>query len=361
MGRLDGKIVFVPFALPGEVHKIRIVQEKKGFSRAESLEILEGESGGVLRREPFCPLYGTCGGCNMQHLSYEDQLKTKSALAYDSLKRLGGNGVVDSLSGEPEIVPSPEKAYRNRAQFHRRGDCLGFRSRNSHDLVPLESCPLLAGGINRFLGNHKIGSLPSLERFTLFGTEEEYWVEGVDRQIETELSGKRIRFSPELFFQSNLTLFPTLLDDVIRFAGEGERFLDLYSGVGVFSLFLEDHFKEGTAVESSRGALRFARGNLSKTDFYEEPVEKWVRKKSRKKLDFLVVDPPRTGLSRIARESVRALEPKRLCYVSCDPVTQSRDLKELVSGGFRLLDYRLYDFYPQTAHMEAVAFLERAE
>jgi 23S rRNA (uracil1939-C5)-methyltransferase len=358
MGRLDGKVVFVPFALPGEVHRVRPVQEKKSFIKAESEEILEVSSKAVPRKDSFCPLYARCGGCNLQHMPYEEQLKTKVSLALESLTRLGGDEVASFFTKPPEISPSPETGYRNRAQFHRRGDCLGFHSRNSHELIPIDYCPLLSEGINNFLKEHKIGDLPSQERFTIFGTETQSWLEGCHNRIELSLMDRVFQFSPDLFFQSNLTLFPQLLEDVLNFAGEGDTFMDLYSGVGVFARFLEERFDRGTAVESSLGALKFARMNLSKTEFFEEPVEKWCRKSGGEPLDFLVVDPPRTGLSRTAREGVLAMKPAKFCYVSCDPVTQARDLKDLLSGGFRLQDYRLYDFYPQTSHMESVAFLE---
>ncbi len=358
MGRIDGKVVFVPLSLPGEVHRVRPVQDKKGFLRAESVEILEQGEMRFPRREPFCPLYGLCGGCNLQHLAYGDQLEAKREIALDGLIRLGGFS--ERAGNPPPISLSPEKGYRNRAQFHRRGDNLGFLGRGSHDLVPLRTCPLLAGGINRFLEHHSLGDLPSRDRFTLFGMEEQCWTEGDGKDITLTLREREISFRAELFFQSNLTLFETLLGDVLDWGGEGETFMDLYSGVGVFAAFLEGKFARGVAVESSRGALAFARKNLIKTEFFEEPVERWASRNRKDAPDFIVVDPPRTGLSRSARETLLKLGSPRLAYVSCDPVTQARDLKELAGGGYRLADYRLYDFYPQTAHLESVAFLERS-
>ncbi len=359
MGRVDGKIVFVPLALPGETHRVTTISDKKGFVRAESEEILETAPSSVERAEPFCPLFGKCGGCNMQHLSYEAQLKAKVDMALDTLSRQGGENLAGVFSENPIIHPSPDRGYRNRAQFHRRGDLAGFRARNSHELVPLSHCPLLTEGINHYIGRGRSGSFPSRERFTLLGDGENCWVEGIHRRAQIDLMGKKILLNPGLFFQSNLSLFPKLVEKVLAFAGDGETFIDLYSGVGVFAMFLEDRFEKGVAVESSRGALEYARMNLTKTDFYEEPVEKWVEKEARLTPDFLVVDPPRTGLSRTAREAVLALAPHRISYVSCDPVTQARDLKELTAGKYRLAGYELFDFYPHTSHMEGLAHLER--
>lgn len=360
MGRMeDGKVVFLPMSLPGETHRIKPVQEKRGYLKAESEMILEKADNGMARRTPFCRHFGYCGGCNLQHMTYEDQLKTKVDMVLDSMSRLGGEKVLASLPGDLPIFRGPEKNYRNRAQFHQKRGYLGFHQRNSHDLLPLDECPLLSGGINNFLKDYKNFYLPSRDRFTVFGTHDQFWVEGIHKSIEVDLLGKKLRFAPELFFQSNLAQFPKLLNDVIQFAGQGETFLDLYSGVGVFALFLEDRFSKGVAVESSRGALKFARTNLSKTNFYEESVEKWARKRAHDRLDFLVVDPPRTGLSQKAMETVIKLAPKKFCYVSCDPITQSRDLKFLLDKDFRLANYKLYDFYPQTSHMESVAFLEK--
>jgi 23S rRNA (uracil1939-C5)-methyltransferase len=357
MGRIQGKVVFIPMTLPGETHKIEVVQEKKGYSRGESLELLELTRQPYVRTAPFCPHYGICGGCNLQHISYEDQLSVKKEIAIDHYNRLGGITFARNSIKEPKIVRSPDKAYRNRIQLHFKEGKLGFKKRKSHNIVDIKNCPLLVKGINDYLEEERENDFDE-KRINIFGTQESSWVEGRDRKISLPVKNRLISFSPELFFQSNLTLLPALLDQVCQFAGQGEHFLDLYSGVGLFAAFLEDSFQSGTAVESARGALKFGKENLKKTEYYEKKVEDWAKRRQAMSLDFAVVDPPRTGLSRETVDLLGKLKPRRLAYVSCNPVTHGRDLKLLSERGFQLDLISLYDFYPHTSHLESLALLK---
>lgn len=359
MGYARDKAVFVPLALPGETHRIEIIQEKKRFIRGESLEMIDGGGSFFPRIEPTCPLFGRCGGCNLQHLSYDNQLQFKRDSAINDYFHLGGIDFGKDGLALPNILPSREFGYRNRAQFHRKQTSVGFMKRRSRHVQNLSHCPLLADGLNEFLRKKKGKDLPEKERFILFGTEGRYWTEGIDGRVDIELMGKPVSFAPGLFFQSNLSMVEPVIRDIADFAGTGESLLDLYGGVGLFSLFLEDRFSRILVVESSRGAKKWGLINLKHGEYREITVEKWSKNLDWKdKIDFLVVDPPRSGLSSAAVNLLNRLKPKKMAYVSCNPVTQARDLKLLLSAGHRLRKITLYDFYPQTSHLESVALME---
>lgn len=414
MARHDGKVVFVPMALPGEKARVRMVESKKDFARATVLEILEPSPDRV---EPGCEVFGRCGGCDWQHMDYPAQLRHKVALVQDALRRTGGIEF-------PGLAIEPGKPwrYRNRVQIHRGpGGEGGFLARTSHAIVPVSTCPVSHqafdllfppppsgpasnraerperesrrhsawthaiadgkdGGPGQFLISQEPGATgPGLilepnpseaspqayDRSTSRPIPEYLGprVDGTQGVITATVLGKPIRFDLRCFFQSNLEmtekLIPWALDGLA-----GRLALDLYCGVGLFGAFLKDRFERVLAVEENPIALEYALGNIGDTgEFMRGRVEELLKEErgplASGRPDAVVVDPPRDGLDAAVKEYLIAKGPARLVYVSCNPVTLARDLKSLLAGGFRLDDLRLFDFYPQTAHVESVAKLSR--
>ncbi|MDA3851208.1 MAG: class I SAM-dependent RNA methyltransferase [Spirochaetaceae bacterium] len=347
LARHQGKVVFLPGTAPGDLVEAEILEEKKGFSRAKVVEILENSQH---RRQPFCHFYGRCGGCNLQHIDYSYQLQSKRDIFQETLKRLGGIEW-DSI----EVFSGPDRAYRNRVQFQPADQGhWGFRQRASHNVIALEECPLLVQGLNDFLSNPP--EIPADEqRLQVYGTDSRYWL-NPQEPIELSLLGKSIQFNSSLFFQSNLSMLEDFITHIIH-GQKGEVFLDLYGGVGLFSLFLQDHFDRGIWVESFGPSKIQARENLSdRVELITKPLEKWKPTKGLAP-DLAIIDPPRVGLAPQARKSLIALKPQRIVYVSCDPVTQARDLKEILGVGYNIDRVALFDFYPHTAHMETVVHL----
>lgn len=347
MGRLDGKVVFLSYTAPGDLVRARITREKKGFSRAEVTEILEPSP---LRVEPFCPHYESCGGCNLQHLQYKAQLEGKKQIFQETFKRMARQELP-----EINLFHGPDKAYRNRVQFHRSPEGgWGFRRRGSHQVEVLEECPLLKDACNRFLQDSP-NTADETDRIQVFADDLHYY-SGGEKEIKLKLLDKEIHFHSSLFFQSNVDLLESFIPYITE-QQTGRLFLDLFGGVGLFSLFLQDHFQEGIHLESNRAVKEFARQNLQpNVSSVLSPLEDW--KGPTETPDLMVVDPPRSGIHPRALSRMIRWKAPRIVYVSCDPVTQARDSKVLLEAGYKIRKAALFDFYPHTSHMESVIHFE---
>ncbi|MBW8887014.1 MAG: class I SAM-dependent RNA methyltransferase [Fibrobacteres bacterium] len=385
LARLDGRVVFIPFTLPGEKVRARVTEAKKDFLRAIALEILEPSPD---RAPPPCPVFGRCGGCDWQHIAPPAQLRQKLALAEDALRRVGGLAFpgLTIEGGEPW-------RYRNRVQIHRDASgTAGFLARASHDLVPIRDCPISRPAFGPLFapapapgtgarpletGARFPASRPfaGTRRFSAWShplPDGDFLISadpaaaglcptGEAAEIAAPLLGKTLRFDLRCFFQSNLEMTARLVPYALE-GLSGRLALDLYCGVGLFGTFLADRFEQVLAVEENPAALEYARRNIGVTHgFLRGRVEELLQAErgplAEAEPDTIVVDPPRTGLDRAVAGFLIAKRPARLVYVSCDPVTLARDLKSLLAAGFALEDLRLFDFYPQTAHVEAVAKL----
>jgi 23S rRNA (uracil1939-C5)-methyltransferase len=384
LARREGKVIFVAGALTGERLKVRLTGSKKDYARGEIAEILAPSPE---RITPPCPVAGRCGGCDWQHLAYPEQLRQKVALAEDALRRVGG-------IAWPGLAIEPGKpwGYRNRVQFHRSPDGrLGFLGRGSHEVIPVSACPVSDPALNALLSTDPATPADPASASPATGARFPAATGGpsaeaagrllawghagaaarADGEIAVEILGKTIRFDNRCFFQSNLgmleKLIPHVLEGLPDRHGEqgggpgGDRALDLYCGVGLFGAFLADRYRSVLAVEENAASLAHARGNIPGTShaFLEGRLEDLVQQGRLGDVpDLVLVDPPRPGLDQAVRDWLAETRPPRLVYVSCNPVTLARDLKSLLAAGFTLTSLRLFDFYPQTAHVEAVAKLE---
>jgi len=358
LGFRDGKAVFVPGVLPGERVRVRLSRRRRDYDRAALLEVVEPS---LQRVSPGCRYAGahagSCGGCDWQHIRYEEQLRQKAAITAEALRRTGGIEV-----SEPGVEPSEPWGARNRVQLHvSEGGGLGYMGSASSRVVPVASCPIAAPALQPVFRTPPPGV--SLDRFTVFGSEEVLAVEGPDdhRDLAVTVNGRRILFSVGCFFQSNLGVLGKLVSWILE-GLHGRAAADLYCGVGLFAAFLSGQFSRIICVESSAMSISFARRNVpgSSHDFYPVRVEQWIlTSAARETLDAVVVDPPRAGLGPQVCRWLAENGPPVLRYVSCNPVTLARDLAALRAGGYALEELRLFDFYPQTSHIEAAARLTR--
>ena len=402
LGRLpDGRAVFVPFVLPGELANIEITESKDRFARGRSIELLEVSPDRVI---PPCPYFSICGGCHYQHLGYAQQLSLKKGLVEDQLLRIG------KFSDLPEIQitasPTPF-GYRNQAQFHptRAEDAettsrLGFKRAASDEVLPIEKCLLIPDEMNELLSQIEMDVDSGIARVGMrLDSEGEIMLvfEGetdeppelfIDLPVSsTYLSpdgrslnlggndalvyrvlGKEFLVSPESFFQVNLPVAQEMVSHVLTLieGRENLSILELYSGVGLFSRFLAPHAKSLTAIESSPSACFDFAGNLDEFEnisLYEGAVESLLPEilEQIKPIDLVVLDPPRSGLHAKARQALIDLNPREIIYISCDPSTLARDLKQLKEAGYSLHSVHAFDIFPQTAHVETMTVLRRTQ
>jgi 23S rRNA (uracil1939-C5)-methyltransferase len=359
IARPEGKTCFVDFSAPGDLVSLRITEERRNWAKGEIREILEPSP---LRAEPVCPLYGRCGGCSLQHLAYEAQLSAKAAILREAFARIGG-----AAAREPRVRPSPPWGYRNRVQFHclpSNRKKLGFKARQSPEIIPLAGCPVVDGAVMEALKAGELVPPPEKDRFTVYGRGDLLLSEGGQRRGRLPLWGREITIDAGVFFQSNAAALELLLEDLKVLAAGADRgraMADVYCGVGTFAFFLEG-FTQTDLVEENKAALALARENLQGEGrrFYALSGDAWVKGlKAGAPWSLMILDPPREGLSPGLLGYLVHKGPERLAYVSCNPATAARDFRELKSSGYVLEELYLYDFYPQTAHIESLSYYVR--
>ncbi|MCX7024657.1 MAG: class I SAM-dependent RNA methyltransferase [Spirochaetes bacterium] len=354
----DGIAVFVPMTIPGERVLVELEEYRKDWVRGNVLEILEASPD---RIGPACPYFGSCGGCNLQHVDYRRQLELKAAIVEESWKRVGK---VDAPGFS--VVASVPYAYRSRMQFHVDDEGrIGFMRGSSSLPEPVETCPVAVEPIRTWIermassGKSRLPMSPWTQpgaRFMVFSPErsgDRVFIEGRDGDVTAQVRGRPMRFHVKGFFQSNLYLFDLLVAAATSDLGGGHA-LDLYCGVGPFASFLADSFESVTAVEHDPFAVEYARMNAGgRGEFLAQSAEDWTTSDSAKsRFDAVVCDPPRSGLSERVRSWFREAKPPVVSYVSCDPVTCARDVGDLVRSGYSIDWMKVFDFYPQTSHVE---------
>jgi 23S rRNA (uracil1939-C5)-methyltransferase len=414
----DGSTVFVPLVLPAERVAVEAVAQKKKFVRARVERILQAAPERVAAR---CPHFGVCGGCDYQHIPYEAQLKFKSEILRETLRRIGKI----EWAGEITTHGSPPWAYRNRAQWKLRpletpGDeaaengvdggaklSIGYFRANSTALCAVEDCsiisPLLlktllslraalaAGALPRGLreieafvdaadakllltatfagfpsraAEHaetfrravpEIASLlfhdPSHDRMELYGPGF----------VEYAAGGISYRVGHFSFFQVNRFLVEDLAREVVEREQGGRLAIDLFAGVGLFSIPLAKRFARVLAVESNPAAARDLETNMRGQGTIEvrsAEVEQFL-KRNKERPELVVLDPPRAGMTPESVERLGRLRPERITYVSCEPPTLARDLALFVKAGYECAEVHLFDLFSQTFHMETVVRLRR--
>lgn len=365
LGRLsDGRVIFVPDTIPHERVSVRVTVNKKDYAKGIVTDILEASP---LRGEPKCPYYQSCGGCNLQHVQDEYQYIIKREMFKQTMQRMAGLEV-DELFSDFEVIGGGSWEYRTRARFHAdpARKSLGFLSKDSHHVVDISSCPILDPRLDQLLrikkdswlsGKGKLRSIPcsAIDSGVVIG-------EGVGKvSLETEHFGRLgYHIDGAVFFQSNLAMLTILIDTLFP-SLHGKQAMDLFSGVGTFSQVLQQRFSSVTAVERDPRCLSLAQKNVDPeiVSFYTDAVEHWVKGKNPYDIDLVVVDPPRTGLPPGTADMILSWRPKKILYISCDPVTLGRDLKGILGRSYSLQDLYAFDFYPQSSHLEAAALITR--
>jgi len=337
----DGRVVFIRSAARGDVLGIKLTDERKRSARAGITEIITPSPH---RIEVDCPVYPECGGCDFRHITYSEELEAKLLRVNDSMERIGG------LSVRVHDILRTEKTegYRNKAVFHSDGASLGFYRSRSHTIVPIDHCLLLDDRINNALKR-----LSPARSITLRSGRN-----GLDQPLEEELDG--LVFAISGFFQVNTGAAALLFQKAREFASlsKNELLVDLYCGVGALTLFVGRDAGYALGIEQNPASVITARenarrNNLSHIEFINADAGKWET--GVRKPDCIIVDPPRSGLSPEAVRKVLELSPGRIVYVSCDPATLARDIREL--RGYTVKDICAVDMFPRTANVECCCLL----
>jgi 23S rRNA (uracil1939-C5)-methyltransferase len=395
IGRHDGRAVFVPFGLPGEIVRARIIEERKNFARAELVEIVKPAPE---RIAPRCPHYTACGGCHLQHLPYPAQLRVKTEVLRDQLTRIG------KIQNPPvrEIVPSPnEWNYRNHIQFHLDENAkLGFIAAPTasarHDaaslsVLPITECHLPEADINALWptldfepgtplnrvslrAGHDIMLIlesdspetPELELESDISVvhllEDDPVIMAGDDYIVIEVLGRPFKVSAASFFQVNTPMAAKMVEHLLEVLplSPASILMDVYCGVGLFSAFLAPGVKKVIAIEAAPSSCEDFAVNLDEFDnveLYEAPAEE-VLPHLKKFADIVLLDPPRAGLDKAVIDALIAKKTETIAYVSCDPATLARDAARLIAGGYKLKQVTPFDLFPQTYHIESISIFE---
>jgi len=407
VARINGRVIFIPYGIKGEEIGVEIVEEKRDYSIGQLNRMV---SPSPWRVTPPCPYFGRCGGCQWQHIDSGMQTTFKGEILEEALRRLGGLREIPSVALSPS---SRAYGYRVRVQLKGQKGRIGYYEERSHRIVQIDHCPIAHPLINQiiplltetlafssqmegieinvspeegrgililhpssspsgmgrplrdFLRDHTLlkgmavawkGSL------NLFGHPDLAFTTSFARNGQTR--SLRIQTSPGSFFQIHPEQNLRLIQTVIEFADvtDEERVLDLYAGIGNFTLPLAMVAGEAIGVEENKTAVDDARRNgaangIDRYRFVHGKVEDVLKRSRMEKPDLIVLDPPRTGCKRVVNEIVD-LQPRRIVYVSCEPTTFSRDIRIFSERGYSLRRLSLIDLFPQSYHMEVVGLLK---
>jgi 23S rRNA (uracil1939-C5)-methyltransferase len=391
LGRHEGRVIFVPYAIPGERVRVELVEEHQRWARARLLDVLRPSSHRV---QAPCPYFGQdkCGGCQWQHIDYDEQLRLKVEVIADQLSRIGGLEV----AVEDPIGAEEPWSYLNHVEFYVTEDGhLGFLTLDSRDVYPVEECLIIEPLLDdlwmaldmywpqlyrlRLRCGTATGELMAvfeLDHYEDFDIDVDFPVSCVllladgdiavlmgETHFREEVAGREYRISAGSVFQVNSGGAEALVALVREFLAPGgdETLLDLYAGVGLFGLALADQVGRVLAVESDPGAgadlLHNAR-ELPNVELRQGEIHE-VLAGIQEAVQLLVLDPPGAGAGpRVVPEMVR-LAPERIAYVSADPASLARDARQLVDGGYRLERVQPVDLFPQTFHIGCVALFVR--
>ncbi len=420
VGRFDGMVVFVDGPLPGERARIRLTEVKAKYAVGE---VLERETTSPDRAEPFCPVFGACGGCQVQHLSYPAQLGWKHRIVKDALLRIGGFS--DLAVNEPIGMDVP-RAYRNKMALVVEDGVFGFYRARSHELVPIDHCPIVLEPLDAAIGGllaaahapetsaafsnvkHVVmrAGLTSPNSVLSLTTDTKSAaiaaaapqiaerIEGVGgisnsyepananavigrrmdfvwgkREMEETIENVRFRVSPASFFQINGAMVASIFRALAPLIAGTPRIVDLYCGAGTFAIYFASRGASVVGIEENASAVTEARGNarLNKVEdrvrFVQGRVEGALAneegRKALREAEIVFLDPPRKGSDEATLAALADAKVPAIWYLSCNPATLARDLRYLAGRGYGIGLVQPFDMFPQTGHVETLVTLTR--
>ena len=373
---IDNRVVFVKNAMPKEKVKIKINHVSKKFVSGEVIERISSNSNRII---PECPYYKECGGCDIMHFNYILQHTFKLNKVKDIIRKFVGDTIdIKNIEFDNQFY------YRNKATFH-VNNSIGFYKEKTNDIIDIDKCLISSVEINNTLNILRKIDLTGIDSIVirssfydksimviisgkvknidiLKNSVNSIYINGKcvygSKYIIDKIGNYKFIISPESFFQVNTVMAEKLYSKVKEYAGSCNNVLDLYCGTGTIGLFLGT--KNLVGIEINESAVKDARENallngVDATFYCGDSGE--VLKKLNKKFDTVIVDPPRSGLSKITIDEIININPKKIVYVSCDPITLARDLN-ILKEYYDIKEISLFDLFPNTHHVESVCLLE---
>ncbi|TDB80888.1 class I SAM-dependent RNA methyltransferase [Micromonospora sp. KC721] len=377
VARVDGQVVFVRHALPGERVVAEITELHRGFARAEAVEILDAAPDRVEQPCPYAKP-GRCGGCDLQHVTPAGQLRWKTEVVREQLTRLGGltGAQVDALGVTVAALPGGPLGWRSRVRYAvDAAGRAGLLKHRSHEVVPIDRCliahpaiqelPVLTGSGARWPDAEAVETVASTGGDVTVATVTEgatAAVRGPDR-VRERAAGREWSLPATAFWQVHPAAADTLIDAVLELTDPqpGERAWDLYGGAGLFAAALAGRVGDAgrvVLVEAAGDGVAAARENLGDLPQVEVVAARVETALARRRItgpvDVVVLDPPRSGAGAAVVRALLAAGPRAVAYVACDPAAFARDVRTVTAAGWRLAALRGYDLFPMTQHVELV-------
>lgn len=378
IAKIDGKIMFIPKTLKGDIVDVEIVKDNKKYLEGKVIRFLE-----KVPRKNICPYSEFCGGCHIIDIDYKEQLKYKKDKVAELLKKGFGTDInID------EVISDTNINYRNKIRLHVKNKKLGFYEEETHDLIEIDECIISKKEINNvikklkelvkkhiitdvMIRSHKgilldikgiISKdvhLDNIDCDVIYLNNKLIKGEGV---IYEEVLGKKFKISPKSFFQVNTKVCIKIFDKVRNYIKDKNynKVLDLYCGTGIIGILISDLVGEVVGIEVISDAVKNANDNkklngVKNISFICDKVENRINEF--KNIDLIIVDPPRSGLDKNSANSILEIMPKDIIYISCDPNTLIRDLK-ILSSNYDIKEISIADMFPNTYHVECIAILE---
>ena len=389
IGRSEGKVIFVKNALPGDLVEAEITVDKKNYSLARVHRLITPSKDRV---DTPCPVFGECGGCNLQDLEYTRQLFEKESAVRDTLQRIGK---ITNLNLQPAEASIPDYGYRSKIVLStlksEKGYSVSFFEEGSDNKIPVAHCPVANDIVNRgieivneFLGR-EVKRARSIDRIFIASGNTGMGItisqrinrKKVNRkldpgtmkltgnsetEIESIIDDLHLISVPSVFMQANSYINLKMIETIKNWMDQGrnENVLDLYCGTGNFTLPVSKIAGHVTGVEKDGLAVKYARRNSvinkkTNTSFIQGRADDFI-KKCKDNFDLVILDPPREGARNIV-SSLEHLRPEKIIYISCNPATLARDLGELTNNGYILKKVKPFDMFPHTYHIEVMALL----
>ena len=387
IAKINGKVVFIPKVIVGDIVDIDIVKEYKNYNIGRVNKIIKK---GSKRVDVLCPYYDICGGCSISAYTYQDELEYKVNNVIDIFKR-------NDIDIKPNIIKSDNRyGYRNKITLQVSNGIIGLYEEDSNTIVDVDKCLLVSDKLNEIIDiikkNINVNKCNKIViRDTYYGimiifygsVNNEEVIKYLDKKVVSiytydnkyrciygekylyEMIGEyKYRISSDSFFQVNSRTVNKLYNKVVEYAIKDEKkdnLVDLYCGTGTIGIYLSKYFNNIIGIELNKQAVEDAKENakinsVNNIEFYAGDVGKIIN--DQVKADVIVVDPPRSGLDKRTKDILLKIKANKIVYVSCNPLTLARDIKEL-DNGYELGDITLVDMFPNTHHVESVCVLCR--